>query len=316
MCGLETTHRLDYFAMPQALRDAADTALGAPVVQATNQRGGFTPGPACRCELADGRTVFVKACGLELSELATVMHRSEAEILPQLPENFPAPNFLTSVEIDDWVLIASEWVEGTMPREPLTDSSIESVLDLVARLAAAGAACPVEGVNPVGGNPLERANRWAWKKLLDSGDVERLDEWSSRHLAALVELEDDWISAGSGTALLHRDLRIDNMILGTSRSVAVDWPAASRGAPWVDLVGMLPSFHLSGAPEPWTLFDQHPVGAAADADAVTCYLASLAGYFTWASLQPAPVAAPTLRQFQADQGRVSRRWLARRLGWE
>jgi hypothetical protein len=95
--------------------------------------------------------------------------------------------------------------------------------------------------------------------------------------------------------------------------VLVDWPAAALGAPWIDLVGMLPSLHLDGGPAPAAVFDRHPLTRSADPGAVDALVASLAGYFTRQSLLPAPAGLPTVRAFQAAQGAIARRWLADRL---
>ncbi len=47
-------------------------------------------------------------------------------------------------------------------------------------------------------------------------------------------------------------------------------------------------------------------------DAVVC---SLAGYFTVQALDPPPPGIPTVRAFQAAQGRIALDWLRKRLGW-
>jgi hypothetical protein len=44
-----------------------------------------------------------------------------------------------------------------------------------------------------------------------------------------------------------------------------------------------------------------------DLRAVVC---ALAGYFTARSLAPPPPGLPTVRQFQAAQAEIARRWLA------
>jgi len=302
--------------MPQQVIAGVEEVLGGSVVRATTALGGFTPGPAAACDLDDGRRVFVKACCSELSELATTLHRREARVLAALPAEVPAPAFVASTEVGDWVAVISEWIEGTTPQAPLDAVSIEAALDLVNTLAVAGRECPIDDLDRVGDHPHERSNRWAWKKLADADMSDQLDPWSQRHLTKLVQLEEDWIDAASGDALLHRDLRTDNMILGVERAVAVDWPVASRGAPWVDLVGMLPSFHLNGAPEPKALFTHHRVGADAEPAAVDCYLAALAGYFTRQALLPPVRPGTELRQLQSKQGQVCRDWLSTRFGWE
>jgi hypothetical protein len=142
--------------------------------------------------------------------------------------------------------------------------------------------------------------------------VDRLDPWSRRHLDALVALEADWPDATTGDAFVHGDERTDNVVLTSDGGVVVDWPSAGVGPPWLDLVGMLPSFHLDGAPPPADVFAAHPVGRAAPPDRVDCFVAALCGYFTRQSLLPPPPGLPTVRSFQAAQGVVMRAWLADR----
>ena len=143
-----------------------------------------------------------------------------------------------------------------------------------------------------------------------------LDEWSLRHLDRLAELDALAPAATAGTHVVHVDTRTDNVLLaatGPPGDVLVDWPGASLGAPWIDLVGLLPALHLDGGPPPAEVFAAHPLGRRADPLAVDAFVASLAGYFTRQSLLPPPLGLPTLRAFQAAQGTVAREWLAGRL---
>jgi len=297
------------------ITDIAD-CLGATIVGAETALGGFTPGPASVCLLDNGNTVFIKASSTELSDRAVQMHSREAEVLSSLPDGFPAPGFIASVSSGAWFVLVTEFIGGIMPSARADDETVDAVLRFVTELAAASSPCPSECVDRVGDHEAETANRWAWKKLLTEGVPHTLDAWSRRHLRSLVDLEDAWIDAAHGESLLHRDLRTDNMLLTTSGGVAVDWPVASRGAPWVDLVGLLPSFSLDGGPDPHQIFHTHPVGRRAEAAAVDCYLAALAGYFTRQALLPPPASRSQLRHFQADQGAACRRWLQKRLGWD
>lgn len=156
-----------------------------------------------------------------------------------------------------------------------------------------------------------------WQQLIDQ-PISGLDAWSCDHLERLAELEVGVADAIGGDRLVHLDLRSDNVIFATAgpdHDVIVDWPGASVGAAWVDLVGLLPALELDGGPTPEEVFEHHPVGRVADPDAVTSFVASIAGYFTRMSLLPPPPGLPTLRPFQAAQGRVARRWVARRQGW-
>lgn len=312
--------RLDFFDLPTAAVAEVERIAGDRVITATTPTGGFTLGPASVCTLSEGGTVFVKASHPSVSDAVTDMHRREAEVLAALPPTHPAPNLIGHFEVEGWFGLVTEAVDGIAPGGPLGDAPeiVDRVFELVATLAEAGATCPLDDASPIGSDQRERASRWAWKQLRDDGLAGALDTWSATHLDQLVALEADWIDAGTGDTLVHRDLRTDNMVLatdGATGDIAVDWATASRGAVWVDLVGLLPSLRMQGGADPETAFRAHPVGAAAEPDAVTCWLASIAGYFTRSALLPAPPGLARLRRFQHDQGVVARTWLNNRLGW-
>src|SRR5713101_851388 len=105
-----------------------------------------------------------------------------------------------------------------------------------------------------------------------------------------------------GTTLLHADLRADNILLTPSRVFFIDWPWATRGAAWVDLLFMLPSVAMQGGPKPWEIFDAHPLGRSAPAAGVTAVVAAAAGFMIRGSRLPPPPGLPTVRAFQRDQG--------------
>lgn len=303
--------------MPQPVIAAVNSALDGMVVSFGSASSGFSSGPAGRADLQDGRTVFVKGCSDELNPYSTVMHRKEAEILPRLRSDYPAPALITTVEVDDWIVLVTEYVEGETPVAPIGQEATAGVLRLVTTLAELGTPCPSDYFLPIGSEQGELETRMAWTAMQADGIPDTLDPWSRRHVSKLATLETDWIEAATGDALLHRDLRPDNMVLSSDGSgVAVDWPAASRGAPWVDLVGLLPSLEMLGGPTPDEVFDVHPVGKAADRAAVDSYLALLAGYFTGQSLLPPIQNVPGIREFQAAQAAVCRTWMSDRFGWD
>lgn len=299
--------------VPDEVWAALTDALGGAVTPRSMAAGGFSPGPAGACEVEGLGLVFVKACSAPLNALTPVLLRREAATLPVLPAGVPAPRLLAVVDDGQWVAIAIEHVEGVTPSGPLSAEHQRSFLGLVSTVAAAR---PEPGSLPPAGD-AERDVFWAWRRLADDPPdlVAQVDPWSARHLDRLVALERDWPDAIAGDALVHGDLRVDNAVLGSHRSVAVDWTNASIGAPWFDLVGLLPSFHLDGAPPPAVVFESHPVGAAAPPERVDVFLAALAGYFTRQALLPPPPNMPTLRAFQAAQGDIARTWLAARTGW-
>lgn len=131
----------------------------------------------------------------------------------------------------------------------------------------------------------------------------------------LVELESPWPESVRGDALVHLDVRADNLLLTPDRVFVVDWPWAAVGAPWLDLVAMLPSVAMQGGPDPDQLWRAHPLGRQVDDDRVDAFIAALAGLFVHAALLPPAPGIPTLRAFQAGQGEQALAWLARRRGW-
>jgi len=125
--------------------------------------------------------------------------------------------------------------------------------------------------------------------------------WFARHA-------DDLAAASAtanlaGDALLHGDVRSDNLCLRDGRAILIDWNWACVGAPELDLAAWLPSLHHEGGPEPWTLLpDAGPLAAL------------LAGFFLeHAAREPIP-QAPHVRQLQLDQGVVALEWACRELG--
>jgi aminoglycoside phosphotransferase len=306
--------RVGWSAIPAALRAEIDELAGAPVIAAENLGGGFSPGPAARCALADGGIVFVKAAGSALNPISPELHRREARVLGLLPAAAPAPRLLGVADDGDWVALVIEWVDGRMPVAPLDRADVAAALDTATTLAAIDASALRDQFAAITGRAFGAGLHGHWSRLR-SDPIETLDPWSRRHLDGLAELESSWDDAVHGDSLVHGDFRIDNLLIAADRTVVVDWPSAAVGAPFIDLVALLPSLHLDGGPPPAEIFDSHPVGAAADPVAVDTVLAAFAGYLTRQALLPPPPGLPTVRAFQAAQGDVARRWLAQRLGW-
>lgn len=304
--------RIGWSDVPESVRARVDHVIGSPIVDTHGVVGGFSPGPAVRAELADGRTVFVKAAGTSLNPLAPAMHRREGEVLGVLPSTVPAPKLLGVVDDGDWVALIIEWVDGRMPdaRRP---ADVARSLDLLDRVTSQSQEVKLAGIAPFAEAHPRLMGHWI--RLRDD-PPDGLDDWSRRNLDRLGELDALALQAAEGTHLVHIDVRTDNMVLadaGEAADVLVDWPGAALGAPWVDLVGLLPALHLDGGPPPTEVFAERAVGRAADSQAVDAYVAGLAGYFTRQSLRPPPPGLPTLRSFQAAQAAIAREWAAQRL---
>jgi aminoglycoside phosphotransferase (APT) family kinase protein len=303
--------RLRWHDLPAPIAVALVDRLGARVVAAENKDGGFSPGLASVLRLADGRAVFVKAAGLERNPITPGMHRREAQVLAALPPGIPVPRLLWTYDDGDWVALATEALDGATPDQPWRPDQLAAFLTAVEALADLLSLSPLDAPSIV--EYLDDDLR-GWRRLAAAPPVEPvLDRWTWRHLDRLAELEATWPEAAAGTALLHGDLRADNVVLTATGAVVVDWPHACIGAGWVDLLLAIPSIAMHGGGDPQELWDSYRPGRAADPDAVTAVLAAAAGYFVHSGQKPAPPHFPNVRAFQSAQGRAALAWLRHRI---
>jgi hypothetical protein len=304
--------RVPYDALPSPLRSWVDATLSSPVVSADTQPGGFSPGVAARLRCADGTRGFLKAVSAEVNAESPEMHRREARTTSALPAAAPAPRLLASYDDGTWVALLLEDIDGRHPLMPWQDDELRRVVAALDELFTDLTPCPVAGAATVDEDWRDEFSNW--RQAAASGPPDGIDEWCRRHLDQLAELESRWVEAAAGDTLLHLDLRADNMLVAADRVWIVDWPWAARGTPAFDLVAFAPSVTMQGGPAPDGLLEMSSHGRAADPDAITVLAATVAGYFHLRSFLPAPPGLPTVRGFQAAQGRVALSWLRQRLG--
>jgi hypothetical protein len=311
--------RVPWADMPAEVRSAVEELLGDRVVEAVTQPGGFSPGVAARLRLAGGGRAFVKATGPHLNPESPGLHRAEARITAALPPSAPVPRLLGTLDpvgVEGWVVLAFEDVAGRHPDQPWREDELRRVLAAATDLATALTPAPVEA--PLVADAIDEQFR-GWRRLAkqhrDGEDaLEWLDPWARDHVDRLAALEDSWGEAAAGDTLLHNDMRADNMLITTGGVVFVDWPWAAVGAPWFDIVGMIPSVLLNGSPALLPAIDEHVAAFDPDPDAVTAVLAALTGYLLYQSHQPPPPGLPTVRAFQRANGDAALPVLRQRLG--
>ena len=288
---------------------------GAEVIAETGTTSGFSPGFASVLELGDGREVFVKAVSAEQNPQSPELARREVAVAAALPDDVPAPRLLWSHDDGDWVLLGFQAVHGRSPVLPWRPDDLVRVLAALDRLAGTVPVQP-HTLQPVTATLADQLT--GWRSLAGQSEEYlhgaaaaggELGSWVLAHLDALVELENGWSEAAAGDALVHGDLRADNVILDTEECWLVDWPHAALGAPWLDLVLMLPSVAMQGVGDPGAIFRSQRVSEAVDDDRLRAVLAALSGYFTHGALQPAPPGIPNLRPFQGAQAVRTIAWL-------
>lgn len=230
--------------------------------------------------------------------------------------HLPVPRLRGTAEHGPWFALVVDDVDGRQPAVPWRDHELDLVLAALGRLAEALTPVPA-AIMPTAPAIAEYlgADFTGWRTLATAPGDDRLDPWSRARLAGLAALEATWTTHAAGGTLLHADIRADNLLLtGESaagdRVVVVDWPHACRGAAFVDLVAFAPSVAMQGGPGPAELLGRSRTGRNVSRESLAAVVCALAGYFTERSLRPPPPGLPTLRQFQAAQGEVTRRWLA------
>jgi len=125
--------------------------------------------------------------------------------------------------------------------------------------------------------------------------------WLSAVLPDLVEAAR--AAPLAGQALLHADVRSDNIALLADRTVLVDWDRCLVGNPAFDAALWAPSLHSEGGPRPEAVAGDQPELAAL-----------VAGFFAARAGLPPPHPTSTVRALQLAQLRVALPWACRVLG--
>ena len=290
--------RLAWHELPPHLHAWAQATLGAPVVAARSQTAGFSPGSADRIVAADGRRAFVKAVSTEQNPDSPGLHRREIQVLRSLAEEgvSVAPALLADLDDGTWVAVMTEDVEGRHPAAPWTDADLTATLDALVEVA--GHQAPASWPDLA----QELSGEFAcWSRLLDDPPAD-LDPWVAQRMPDLHALSQRTVDRLSGTAIAHTDTRADNLLVDPSgRVTVVDWPWASRGAPWFDAASLLIDVRAVGEVDLAPHLPRIESLGATRQD-VLGVLAGLGGFLLDAARRPAAPGLPTLRAFQRSRG--------------
>ena len=292
---------------------AVGDVLGGPVTAWNVADGGFSPGFAGRVETAGGRRAFVKAMSRSAQPGWVFLYEREAAIAASLPPDPPFPELLGTVDDGDWVGLVFGWIDGSAPTLPWRDDEVARVVDALHTMAAAATPAP--------GNAAAAGEMWGpwfshWADIAtDPARVAALEPPCVAHLDELGELDRLWPAAVAGDALVHLDVRHDNLVLTPVAVFLVDWAFGARAAPWVDLVCLLPGVAADGGPDPESVWRADPWHDCVDPDGFDAFLAAWAGMLTYFSALPGGALPEALRRVHDRQARAARAWLARRRGW-
>jgi hypothetical protein len=240
-----------------SLKRSVEEALGQPVAVWHCPELGLSAAQRFSVELTDGSRLFVKAAVDADTErwLRTEFAALEAVRAPY------QPSLRAFLEPDNGfpVLITEDFSHAYWPASHAgvtwREGDIDRVLAAVKEMASTrpSSDLPALGAEaPTGYWPALMANPVEFLKLglCDAA-------WLDLHGNELVRAESTL--SRSGDALVHGDVRSDNICLLPDRVVFVDWSNAGRGSPDTDLAELLPTLHLEGGPRPYELM---PTGAS------------------------------------------------------
>ncbi|KRB77455.1 hypothetical protein ASE01_11495 [Nocardioides sp. Root190] len=297
-----TARRVEWAHLPPGVRRAVESRLGSAVEEAASQGGGFTPGFASVLTCADGTRHFVKAASVKAQRMFAESYREETRKLRLLPPGVPAPRLLWADEVEEWVLLGIEYVEGRAPHRPWTAGDLA--------LCSAMAVQMADLLTPAPGAALSTAVEEfaAWPALWQQIDHPRAAE--------IGALADRYAEVVAGGTLVHTDIRDDNiLVLDEDRAVLCDWNWPVVGAAWLDSLFLLIGPRGDGI-DVEAHIAAHPLLASVPAEDIDVALALVLGYFTVSANEPVPSTSPWVRAAQAWQRDVIDDWLAERRGWE
>lgn len=304
-----TGQRIAWTDLPGSVRQGIAEVLGAPVIRAESQAGGFSPGIADRVRTSTGRRAFVKAVSPDQNPDSPAIHRREADYLAALPTSSRLSKLIGRYDDGFWIAMVMEEVDGACPPVPWSSEHVEAAMEALGALAVDLTPNPIAGLEPISeGFSMLFAG---WRRLRED-PPEDLDPWIGAHLDYLIELSESTLERLDGDTVVHCDIRADNLLVRDDGTmVVVDWPWAVSGADWLDRFMLLINIDLYGGHDVEALVSRYL--ADVDPELITGTLAGLCAFFVDSARQPPAPGLPTLREFQRAQGESTLAWLRSRL---
>ncbi|HEX7739113.1 MAG TPA: phosphotransferase [Marmoricola sp.] len=309
-----TARRLTWEFLPPPLRAAIESHLGGPVAEAVSQDAGFTPGFASVLSTADGASAFVKAANRKAQAPIASAYAEEGRKRTLLGDVVPAPALLWSMDDpheDGWVVLGFETSAGRLPSRPWTDADLGIALDLAEEIADRTSALPSETLDALRLDPItddipELVTSWSKVAAIfpERDHLEDADDLAR----TFADLPD--------RALVHADMRDDNILIDDSDGVAVacDWNWPALGPAWLDTVDLLTAARGDGIDvEP--LLASRRLTQDVDPEAIDSWLAAYCGFMTVAGTRPAPSSSPFLPGHALWSAEASWEWLCARRRW-
>lgn len=277
------------------LRARVAALVGRDITSWTRATGGYTQASRFVATFDDGTSAFAKASTDADSERWL---RAELLAYRSIEGDF-MPRLLAGGTDEGGTLLLLEDLSSAVWPPPWSPDLVERVIRTLADVSKTPA--------PEGFPSLadQRADVSGWY-LVEQDPAPFLSlglcsqTWLRAALPDLVRAEA--AAELAGEALLHLDVRSDNICFQGDRTLLIDWNWACTGNPAIDVVAWLPSLHLEGGPAPDELYDDDPAPVA-----------MIAGYFAARAGLPMPPHLARVREIQLKSLRVALPWAARAL---
>ena len=255
-------------------------------------QGGYTN--ACRriVRFRDGNTAFAK-CATDRRTSAWL--HSEISVYRQLSGDFMAA--VLACDEEEPPLLILEDLTGNAWPPPWTASRVDMVLDSLAAIHGSQASVP---------EYQEIFTHRGWHEVAAHPEAflsirVASESWLTKCLPALLEAHDR--VEPEGKALVHLDVRSDNICFRAGRAVLIDWNNACFGNSDLDIAFWLPGLRHEGGPPPQDIL--------ADAGHLASYVT---GYFASRAGLPDLPHAPLVRKLQQAQLITGLQWTVQELG--
>jgi hypothetical protein len=313
--------KLPWRRVPKAVRQQVEAALGAPIVRAARVWGGYAPTPSFRLTLADGRRVFFKATHAESNEFSTQALYAEERIYQELGDllNRWTPQYYASILHADWhgILLEDLGPKSVPPWTPALARGVARALAAF-HLETQGKPLPTWL-----SRPQDRLHAESWLRVrTETEGFRHLAAWAGEaapEALAWFELISPTIEALMAApvlatepfALLHGDLRSDNLRFRQGRLALFDWPAITVGRAEWDFVAFAQTVTVEGGVAPEQMLAWYGAEFPVDTAAVDSSIAWLFAFFADKAWRGEIPGLPRVRRFQRQQLGVMAQWAAR-----
>jgi len=267
-------------------------------------------------QTVSGRSI-VRAVGPEAPVTQDRM-AAEAASLATLPDEVPIlPREWFVDEVlpgaGRWVVLGYRNEPIRPPHDPWDEADLAAAVELAIQIGSSDAPPGLPDALD-----LIDVNAWATIAAMQPPGLSSFTPWLADKVEHLAEIATFAKEAMSGTSLVHGALRRESILVtdhgwDATSAHAVDWFMPSHGAPFLDVVLLLPYLRVDGAPSPEAILDRHPLSGV-DPEALTCAVTVTAGALVLESMRPPQPGMPHGRAVQREVAHAALEWLRVRLG--